>query len=452
MSYKKTKKKKNNLLQLLKLMAHYGVHIWAILIVANAALLYTYHFSTHAANTSEIVKINEQAVTVTNAVSSQSIGPSIDLVFSVPGIGSGGGLMNPVHLSRNVTVFLYAPNVNSLTAKAKPLYTIAGTAAFDDNQLSPTYTSFVNHKFDLGSSVVRGNYQIVFRTDQSLRTIIKEKDDDIGGKNMSLDPGGLVTLSPQTVLMGDIIPDVGDNIVSLGDYNTFISCYGEKQRTDICIKNNYGDFNDDSFVDGVDYNILIRSLFVLRGQGRPIPVVTPTVSPGNRVTRLVISVTPTLAENDTKKNASASASSRGSLGIIGGFVFFLIVLLVGIGVFVLYKKNEKVHSLIRNLLHLSDEDASASLEQQVETPTETFAEAPVVTLPTDGSIEKDCYVKTKGADEAGTGQWLLLTDDNGAIEAHYAKNDATDGFAKVKGMMKTVNGRTFLEIETLSTE
>jgi hypothetical protein len=48
--------------------------------------------------------------------------------------------------------------------------------------------------------------------------------------------------------------------------------------------------------------------------------------------------------------------------------------------------------------------------------------------------------------------WLLLTDDFGAMNAHYAKADAKDGFAKVKGVMKEENGKKFLEITELTME
>ena len=45
-----------------------------------------------------------------------------------------------------------------------------------------------------------------------------------------------------------------------------------------------------------------------------------------------------------------------------------------------------------------------------------------------------------------------MTDDNGAMNAHYAKTDAKDGFAKVKGIMKEEDGKKFLEISELTME
>ena len=152
---------------------------------------------------------------------------------------------------------------------------------------------------------------------------------------------------------------------------------------------------------------------------------------------------------------------------------------------VLYLKNDKIKTLINNIIHISPtgnpsetqeaEGNDESEEETTQTETEeppaaqsTAQIAPAVVSPapaiptpaiptpaapvTDGTIEKDCYIKTKGPDEAGTGMWLLLTDDNGPVNAHYAKKDANDGFAKVKGIMKTENGKSFLEVSEIKTE
>src|SRR5258708_15274533 len=39
--------------QFIKLFTEYGIHIWAILIIANAVMVYAYQFGTHAANKSD---------------------------------------------------------------------------------------------------------------------------------------------------------------------------------------------------------------------------------------------------------------------------------------------------------------------------------------------------------------------------------------------------------------
>src|SRR5215469_16694524 len=176
--HKKSKK------QIIKLITQYGIHIWAILIIANAVMIYAYQFATHAAGKSNPpVKALNISVTPSPSVSpnqpspspspsSGPLGPTLNLVFTVPGIGSGGGVMKPLHPQRNVTIYLYSPDANSLDPAVKPLYTIQTNAIFDSDPQSPTYTSFLNPQIDLGSDVKDGNYQIGFRTDLSLRTLI----------------------------------------------------------------------------------------------------------------------------------------------------------------------------------------------------------------------------------------------------------------------------------------
>src|SRR6185437_13594328 len=116
-----------------------------------------------------------EAVTPSEApTQTQLLGPALSLDFTVPGIGSGGGVMKPIHLKRNVTVYLYSQDVNSMNPSVKPLYTIQTIATFDTNQYNPTYTTYLNPEIDFGSDVKDGNYKIAFRTDQSLRTILKQ--------------------------------------------------------------------------------------------------------------------------------------------------------------------------------------------------------------------------------------------------------------------------------------
>ena len=113
---------------------------------------------------------------------------------------------------------------------------------------------------------------------------------------------------------------------------------------------------------------------------------------------------------------------------------------------------------IPNQIESKDQPQETENEQETTAPPAEPAEqipaSPTTQspAPAGGVIEKDGYIKVKGPDETGKGMWLLLTDDNGATNAHYAKNDAKDGFAKVKGVMKTENGKTFLEISELSAE
>jgi hypothetical protein len=482
-----TKSKK----QLIKVITQYGIHIWAILIIANAVMVYTYHFASNAAGKNPTPKfLNASRIpTPSNEVSPPENSPSqaqptpngdpmIDLSFTVPGIGSGGGVMKPIHLRRNVTVFLYATDVNSLNPTVKPLYTIQGYAIFDSNPESGTYTSFINPTFDLGSAVLEGNYQISFRTDQSLRTIIKQNPTDIGGQVFGLsknsDP---VILPPQTVLMGDIVPDQGDNVINISDYNAFINCYGSKNTSSFCQGKNYGDFNDDGVVDGIDYNILLRSLNTLVQEGISTPIITPTPATPKRISRLISHVTPTKTQKEVKPTPTPKTvqTQKNGNSPIGAIFFIIIFALLGTGAFIFYRRNPEMLDTLLALIRRSPTGIPDSLETPTEGKTtdnsaKSADEIPTKKLviekptqdkepvnsakphPAGGEIEKDYYIKVKGPDEAGVGTWLQLTDDNGPVRAHYAKKDAKDGFAKVKGMMKTENGKTFLEISEIAAE
>lgn len=460
-------------------IVQYGIHIWAILIIANAALVYTYEVVSHTnnKNTTTPKFLDASQIPTPSDQSSPSdtspdqnqpsppVNPSINLTFTVPGIGSGGGVMKPIHLKRSVTVFLYATDVNSLNLTVKPLYTIQGSATFDSDPASPTYTSFVNPAFDLGSDVQDGDYQIAFRTDQSLRTLIKQNPTDLGGEIVRLGKDSTpVEFPPQTILMGDSIPDQGDNVINISDYNAFINCYGAKNTSSFCQGKDYGDFNDDGVVDGVDYNILIRSLGTLVQEGLAVPLLSPTSAPPKRISRLISHATPTIKAKkkitptpaQTSHAATKSGSSSGML-----FFFIFIIFLAG-GGFFLYRKKQKVQEVLQALIHLSPTgipalDALEKKLQKENLPEQavkkaTDKNAKQLQQQSTNVIEKDCYIKKREPDESGTGIWLTLTDDNGAMQAHYAKKEISDGFAKVKGVMKTENGKTFLEISELSAE
>ena len=479
---------------ILRIITHYGIHIWAILIIANAALAYTYHFATHAASKettafdigpSTSPSLSPSPSISEPPVSTGPVGPSLTLSFSVPGIGSGGGVMKPLHTTRTITVFLFAPDVNTLNLTVKPLYTIQGKAEFDTNPASPTYTSFVVPLLDLGSAVVEGNYQIAFRTDESLRTLIKQSPTDLGGEIFALSAGSnTVQIPEQTVLMGDTVPVQGDNVININDYNAFINCYGSLNTTNsFCKSGNYGDFNDDGVIDGIDYNILIRSLQTLAQEGQSTSIVpTPSTTPHkyNKITPKPTNVFKKAKPTPIATSAAQSSSNSGgaALGILS---FFFLFIVIGVGVF-LYFKNETVRTVIQSIIHISptdtpaeptDEGAGDQTEEQPEQLEQTTEESPTEEpaaekeaaeetpppaqkniKPSVGgdSVEKDCYVKKKGPDEAGTGVWLTLTDDNGPMEAHYAKSDVSDGFAKVKGTMKNEKGKTYLEVSELSAE
>jgi hypothetical protein len=96
------------------------------------------------------------------------------------------------------------------------------------------------------------------------------------------------------------------------------------------------------------------------------------------------------------------------------------------------------------------EPAPASPPAATASPVAPAAE-PAAPAPA-GSDAKEYFVKKQSDDETKTGFWLTLTDDNGPQLAHYKGTEVKDGFANIKGAMKTESGKTFLEITELVPE
>lgn len=509
---------------MIKQLAEYGIHLWAILIIANAALVYAFHFSTQAAQNTP--KDQQTATIAQEDQDPNATVPTIDLSFTIPGIGSGGGTLKPKRIHRSVTVFLYSPDANSLNENVKPLYIINSTATYDNNPKSPTYTAFTNHALPLGKDVKDGDYQIVFRTDESLRTIIKERKEDVGGKLFTITANALtIPLPLQTVLMGDTIPKEGDNKVDISDYNAFLNCYGDRNTSEFCMKSNYGDFDDNGVIDGIDFNILARTYSALIQQGQNIPQVTPVPSPVISKPEVTRRVSPTTVEKQTttgtpttsvtpKKPAATETKKSGGSPILGILFFLFLFGVLGVLAF-LFFKNEAFKKKVLVLLHkdapattteetppttdtnapptpiaptetqaapaegssptsaetaaeteINPADLAASTEIPIppaapkndtppQPPAEQPAETPAAPSPTasdNGEEAKSYYVKKKLQDDAKTGFWLVLTDDNGAMDAHYTGADVADGFAKIKGTMKEENGKKFMEVTELTPE
>lgn len=516
-----------------KTLAHYGVHIWAVLVIANASLAYAFHFSTQASTQQNIILQEAEAPAdgsptpeettkeepterITPVVTKKPVGTTIDLSFKIPGVGSGSANMTPKRLQRSVTFFLYSPDANSLNRAVKPLYTLKTTAYFDTNPSSPTYTAYVIKGFDFGGEIKKGSYQITFRTDESLRTLIKENPENIGGKLFEFNRNSRIQKLPiQTVYMGDTLPEEGDNTVDISDYNAFINCFGERSADKTCTGQNYGDFDDNGVIDGVDYNLLLRTFSELLKQGQNIPKVTAAPSGPARVSKLSNLTTPTKGAEKPEPTKPAPKTSGAAGNVLGGILFFIFILIAGAVLFILFKKNPALRDKVNAILHKgpapkaptpTDPNAQQSgaaaqtptdaapqippvanqTPPTAETPTDPNAIAASTEIPVgqqtpppadpsaiaasteipvgtpaqpatpapagDGTTEKSAYIKKIGPDEAGTGLWLRLTDDNGAVEGHYSKQDAADGFAKVKGIMKTENGKTFLEISEITPE
>lgn len=367
------------------------------------------------------------------------VGPGIKLIFSIPGIASQGGNVKPLHPERNVAIMLYKQDVNTGDSSVEPLYTVQGKAVFDDDPSSPNYGKFVISRLDMGDKIEAGYYQLVFKIDQALQKLITEKETDIGGVPQYFSPGDLTEIPAQTVVIGDIIPSPhGDNIIDIRDYNAFMNCYGNRASAADCPAKQGADFDDNGVIDGIDYNLMLLNFQSLLNLGWAPPALTPAAGPTK-------AISPTKLPAPPAKKEAAQASSGSPLAGI----FMLLLFIALIVCLILYFVNPKFKGAVQGFLKKLKAKKG---EPQVIPPDQAAQPAAPGTETPAATDEKSYYVKKDSDDETKTGVWLNLTDDNGQTLAHYAGTDVVDGFAKVKGEMKTENGKTFLEISQITPE
>jgi hypothetical protein len=347
----------------------------------------------------------------------QPVGSVLSLSFSLPGIASNGGNLEPKRPTRPVTILFYDPDVNAADASVKPLYVIQTEATFDSDETSTTYTKFIQPYLDLGEKIPEGNYQVAIKTDQSLTKIIKTADSDISGIVFSLKNKYPIIISARSLVMGDIVPSPqGDNLVTIADYNAFIDCFGEKLTSETCLVKNGADFDDNGVVDGIDYNIMLRSYKTLFESGLPIPTQTDTTVTPTREPTLPLSPSPIKKKQET-----------GSSGAIVGFIIFFILLIV-VGIILL---NKKFRTAL--LARIRKEDMLT--EQNTNTVT-----------------DKEYYVTKKEDAPNKEGVWLTITDEKGPQLGFYQGTDIKDGFAKISGTLKTEDDKHYLAITKLMWE
>jgi hypothetical protein len=153
----------------------------------------------------------------------------------MPGIGGSqsGNNTNPAQTTRagNVQVF----NTNNESVKS--------------GQVTLTYTNGIYKGTVEMTNLTEGYYYVKVGMDNTL---------------LSQLPGiihlvhGVKTLDSIELVPGDLNQD---NKLSMEDYSLFVACYGSKT----CNQKRQADFNDDGQVQGIDYNILLRSFAIRSG-------------------------------------------------------------------------------------------------------------------------------------------------------------------------------------------
>lgn len=182
--------------------------------------------------------------TATPTVNPQQM--NLRLMVTLPGVGSGtGNNPNPVRPNRQGKVEIY--NVQNVKVKESDV-----SFAYHNDVGAPNTNRVGVYMGNVElTNTPAGTYYVKVRFDNTLFHQLP------GVYNLALGSNNLpaVELAP-----GDLNQD---NNLNMQDYSIFVACYGEKECESS--KKQMADFNDDGVVDGIDYNILIRSFAIRSG-------------------------------------------------------------------------------------------------------------------------------------------------------------------------------------------
>lgn len=261
--------------------------------------------------------------------------PALNLAFSLVGIDSSTAA--PLHVNKQITVFVYNSTDNVSSSSALPLQTVQGTISFD----APS-ASFVNPTLNL-TDVGSGQYQLLVQVPGYIKQQLLANNTDV----FTLSAGQALQM-PKTKLLGGDVD--GNNVVDIADYNGLLRCYGLHiaNPSPSCANPQAADLNDDGVVDASDYNIFLYNLYAYRQANNllttptPTPTITmtPTIAPTAALTAAptstpqvtqapVAATTPTVPVTPTPapKKVSIFAGISDNAGIITK-VFDVIVFLI----------------------------------------------------------------------------------------------------------------------------
>lgn len=168
------------------------------------------------------------------------VGPArLTIEIQLGGIGPVGGNTNPIRQKREAELAFY-DETGALVFK-KPCLLIY-------NPSTQLYEGFV----DIGTSTTK-KYTLFISTKQYLPKGIPGQNDRV----ITIQPGSTNQTKTTYLTPGDINKDSQINLL---DYNVFYSCFENKATTVSCNGNGtMADLDDNGLVNGVDYNILVRS-------------------------------------------------------------------------------------------------------------------------------------------------------------------------------------------------
>jgi len=186
--------------------------------------------------------------------STATTGHNFSTTLYLTGIGSPSGTFAPKHPQRNAVITLFDTNNNLVATR---------TGQISYATASRSFIGTINAG---QSAIPAGNYLVKIQTPQFLRKQY---------------PGILSIQSPATIVLPNLTittGDVnGDNKINILDYNILVGCFGAKANSPACTATPsqgelanlswkvLADLNDDEVVDGIDYNLFIRSLATKEG-------------------------------------------------------------------------------------------------------------------------------------------------------------------------------------------
>jgi|GEM_PF-2892897 len=169
-------------------------------------------------------------------------GTQLAFELVLQGVGPNGGNQNPKKPGRELKVQVFDVNNKEVANKS-------GQITFDSQ--SQTFKGTV----DLGVIQSESSkFVIKVKTKRYLRKLID------GVTTLTL--GALNKMPVTTMIVGDIN---NDNKLNIEDYNILVGCYSDKANTSSCTDKENADLDDNGVIDGIDYNLFVRSLSVQEG-------------------------------------------------------------------------------------------------------------------------------------------------------------------------------------------
>lgn len=345
------------------------------------------------------------------------------------------------NIQRRVELRFYSPDINTADKSAAPVAFIVINTEFNRNTDSAVFGKYISSEIDLRDKIAPGKYQIVIKADKALPYLIDTNLGEIGGDIFEINSNSkkILNLDVDNVLLGDIYPvPHGDNILDINDYNLLTSCYLKALSENPCPDALAIDLDENGEINGIDYNIMFASINKLAELGFPVPSIE---DPASTIKSDNPSITPNhikLKENDenTSRIETQSINSRGIFLAVAIIVFILIIFIFS------FIKRQKLKSFIDVMIHKN------SKKDQVLPKTDEIDPKELENI--NKEIDKEYYVKKQTYDETKKLSVLTLTDDSGPTLGYYSQKEISDGFARVKGIIKKDKEKVFIDIISIT--